>query len=576
MINIRSKTAALCLLHLLVLTAGCGGTDLDPADLKPSPSIEASPGAAGILVSPETFELASRWMADSLKPDGVSAASKPPMDGLDLVAYARRHAPELYSEAAALQSRLTSSPLEIQEMQNVAGCTCQILGAFDVPTNNLSGNDPNGHWSMNITGAAHSASIYNAKSGSSTETSFNSAVYKTQFRTRLMCATPTGQACVGGCSAKFYADVRYSTQITAAADTGGIWAKGAMAQLADGATLSLTTPSGGSTAHLFEKAVSVSHYANKTTFDPKALAQLLKGVLSIGASIFSNTDNPNNDGTISGQAIDDTVSGFFGLRHHEGDDGSTTQGLVVDFEPPTWQPITVSYSSTNNLYYSLNLATSVQMRVRGYGGWHRGNGDLASSYSIAAYFDNFVCDAQVTTPPARTAFWRYDGYNGAAVSVSSLRERVGNFFYLAFGVRPNVTNNQGELGQGTCGDGVCGGLESDISCAVDCVRCGDNRCSQGESVHSCPGDCGSCGDGYCSSIEDIASCVDDCGSCGDGYCSTHETVYSCAEDCAYCGDGLCSMGESWCTQDCGSCLYETRTPEKSEEYRTPIPHCDPW
>ncbi|MEO5727021.1 MAG: hypothetical protein ABI134_06620, partial [Byssovorax sp.] len=333
-----------------------------------------------------------------------------------------------------------------------------------------------------------------------------------------------------------------------AADTGGIWNKGATAQLVDGATLDLTTPFGGSGTHLFEKAVSVSHWASTTTFDQKALAGVLKGALAI-APAFTTLNGAN----ISSTMIDDTVKALFGLRQHGGYNGSTSQGLIVDFESSNWQPIQMTYSSSNNLSYGMNLASNVQMRVRGYGGWHRGQGTIASSYSMAFYVDNFVCDAGVT-PPARSAFWRYDAYDGAAVSKASLQARVSNFFYLGFGVNPNVSSNQGTINQGVCGDGICGGLESDVSCAVDCVRCGDQKCSLGENVQSCPGDCGYCGDYTCSPGESVQSCSSDCGYCGDGYCGSNESGYDCSEDCGgWCGDGMCAEGEDSCncSSDCG-------------------------
>jgi hypothetical protein len=550
------KAVTFCFAPALLLASGCGSTDVElETPTTSSSAANTDKGPSGILVSPELFELVSQWASDSLNTGGVREKSITSGFSLSLQDYARSHSPQLFVEAMAVQALFNKGVSNIPTTQDGSGCTCQMLASFDKPSTYLSGNDANGNWSMQVMGAAHASNIYNSKSGNTTETVYNGATYTSAFKSRLMCTTPSGAACAAGCSAKLYADVQYSTQVYAAADTGGFWSKGAMAQLVDGATLQLVPPFGNGQTRLFEKAVSVSHYASSSTFDPNALAGVLKGALAIGTAIVTGDAS-----SINNKLIDDTVTSFFGLRHHEGNDGSTSQGLIAKFESPFWQPIPVSYSSADNKYYKLDLASTVDMRVRGYGGWHRGQGHLASSYSMAVYVDNFVCDASVTAPPARSAFWRYDGYDGAAVPVSSLRERVGNFFYVAFGVRPDVSKNEGALAQGTCGDGICGGLESDRSCAVDCVRCGDNTCSQGESVQSCPGDCGRCGDGFCSSIENLSTCPQDCGWCGDGYCSNRETAYSCAVDCAYCGDGLCSPGEQSCSEDCGSCLREYCNP----------------
>src|SRR5688572_415843 len=62
-------------------------------------------------------------------------------------------------------------------------------------------------------------------------------------------------------------------------------------------------------------------------------------------------------------------------------------------------------------------------------------------------------------------------------------------------------------GEGVCGDGVCLGSETCISCEADCGRCpfscGDGACQLelGEDCLLCPVDCGECpgmcGDGLC-------------------------------------------------------------------------------
>lgn len=536
------KKAVVCgLAQVSLLAAGCSGVEAEP-EQPVAPAVQQPTGSmGGLLVSPQLFELTSRWAADA---GGVKAASAGAAPSVDLPSYIRQHAPELSAETASVLARLHGGSAGNPTAQG--DCRCQVMATFDQPSTYLSG----GGWSMNVAGAAHSGSIYDSKSGGTTEAVSHTAVYKSQFKSRMVCVSPTGQTCSAGCTAKLYVDVQYSTQVNTAADTGGIWSKGAQAQITDGATLHLRKPYNTNDQLLFEKAAAISHYASSSTFDPQALADVLKGALAIGTAIVKEDSSG-----ISDDLIDRTVKGLFGLRHHSGNNGSTAQGLIADFESPFWAPIEVSYSSVDHQYYGLDLASNVRMRVRGYGGWHRGQGTVASSYGIAAYVDNFVCDASVTNPPTRSAFWNYNGYEGAAVPVSSVKDRIGNFFYLGFGVRPDLSQNTGTINQGVCGDGICGGLESDSSCAVDCVRCGDNKCSLGESVTSCPGDCGYCGDAYCSSIEDVGSCLYDCGSCGDGFCGANEDTYSCSTDCGYCGDGMCSYTEDYwsCSWDCGYC-----------------------
>ncbi len=546
------SVVAVCLAQVSLVVTGCGGgeaeldTEVEP-QMNPAsaaaPIVKAPGGAQGLLVSPELFEVVTRWSGESPHVDGGKSSSRAASPGATLAAYAGFHAPELAAETKSLVDRMKSTSPESASAQPDS-CACQVLATFDTPAASLAGAG----WSASFTGAAHSGSIYDSHSGGTTEAVSNSAVYKSQLKTRMVCATPGGATCTGGCTAKLYADVLYSSQVTAAADTGGIWSKGATAQIVDGVSLDLTTPFGGSGTRLFEKATSISHWASGI---PRSIRAPWLG--RSRALLASSSRSRLDADSLSGDLINDTVKSFFGLRHHEGNNGSTSQGLIVDFESPTWQPISISYSSLDNLSYGLNLAGDVKMRVRGYGGWHRGQGTAASSYSMAVYVDNFVCDAGVT-PPARSAFWRYDAYDGAAVSKASLQSRVNNFFFLGFGAQANVSQNQGTINQGVCGDGVCGGLESEVSCAMDCVRCGDHKCSVGENVLTCPGDCVRCGDNTCSPGENVQSCPGDCGYCGDGYCGSNESVYGCSEDCGgYCGDGMCAMNEDTCSCpiDCG-------------------------
>jgi len=67
-----------------------------------------------------------------------------------------------------------------------------------------------------------------------------------------------------------------------------------------------------------------------------------------------------------------------------------------------------------------------------------------------------------------------------------------------------------------CGDGVCNGMETPVTCPADCqvaTRCGDGVCNGAETNGTCPGDCPvatSCGDGVCNGAENANTCPSDC------------------------------------------------------------------
>ncbi|MBF0492451.1 MAG: hypothetical protein HQM15_06695 [Deltaproteobacteria bacterium] len=72
-----------------------------------------------------------------------------------------------------------------------------------------------------------------------------------------------------------------------------------------------------------------------------------------------------------------------------------------------------------------------------------------------------------------------------------------------------------------CGDGVCNGTETALSCPMDCPLilpplpyCGDGVCNGSETPRTCPADCGPptpvCGDGICEGSETPLTCPADC------------------------------------------------------------------
>ncbi|GHG62980.1 hypothetical protein [Comamonas sp. JC664] len=426
-----ARILACGLLPTALLTAGCGPEGgPDEAASRELVTPVQSEGNAGVLVSTELFDIAARWSSESVGAAGPVAAA---VDAgkVDLLSYVRRHAPELAPEAESVLARAPGAEGQTGAMQTA--CSCQVWGTFDKPSASPSG----GGWQLHFRGAAHSGQIGQNLSGTLREQTTDSAVYTTQFRTRMNCSTASGQACPAGCSAKLYSDILYSSQIDTVADTGGIWSKGATAQVAEGVTLDFRTPFSGAGSRLFEKAAAISHYASSTTFNVDELANLLKSALSIYTVIQTGDITK-----ITSDLIDQAVKAIAGLIHRSGADGSTSRGMVAQFESPFWQPISLSYSSTDHLYYSFDLASHVRMKTRGYGGWHKAEGRVASSASIVAYVDNFVCDAGVS-PPGRIGFWRYDAFDNAPVPMGSLQDRVRNFLSSGLGRWVDVSWQEG-------------------------------------------------------------------------------------------------------------------------------------
>ncbi len=133
----------------------------------------------------------------------------------------------------------------------------------------------------------------------------------------------------------------------------------------------------------------------------------------------------------------------------------------------------------------------------------------------------------------------------------------------------------------SCGNGVCDGGESYLSCS-DCPKpseyyipsayCGNEICESGESYLSCsdcPKPASYCGDGVCDGGESYLTCSD-CPKpaeyysvCGNGVCESGESYLSCS-DCpkpadyyqqsAYCGNNVCEQSENAlnCPEDCSN------------------------
>ncbi len=109
----------------------------------------------------------------------------------------------------------------------------------------------------------------------------------------------------------------------------------------------------------------------------------------------------------------------------------------------------------------------------------------------------------------------------------------------------------------TCGDGVCEGLESCLSCVDDCGACTNDCCSDGSGPGCNDLDCQECvcaiAEGDCCNphydwqsehcgrhargeCADVCECAQ---TCGNGECDPYETCVSCPDDCGDCVGECC-------------------------------------
>jgi len=126
---------------------------------------------------------------------------------------------------------------------------------------------------------------------------------------------------------------------------------------------------------------------------------------------------------------------------------------------------------------------------------------------------------------------------------------------------PAAVGGTGAAGTPRCGDSVCNGTETNLTCPADCAAgCGNLICDPGESFATCPGDCALVvvcnNNGVCDPGEAPSTCADCTGCNANGTCDQGENPITCPTDCALVvtcnNNGTCDAGENiaTCPADC--------------------------
>ena len=116
----------------------------------------------------------------------------------------------------------------------------------------------------------------------------------------------------------------------------------------------------------------------------------------------------------------------------------------------------------------------------------------------------------------------------------------------------------GDLTVPTCGDGMCNGPETCLTCEMDCGCPEGKTCDGGTCAVNCP-------DGECDVTETECGCPEDCGvcagCCSSGKCKVGTSDFDCGQngaDCADCTMALMSCVNKQCQCECfdGQCCSQ--------------------
>lgn len=393
-------------------------------------------------VSPELFDLITTWSAG----DALAVAAQP----ADLLAYVQSSDPALVGEATDLLER---DQQVAKSIGTESLCSCRLVASVDanpIQTVDESQSDremrdwPNRSkvkweyiWNASANGAAHRGSLYRFHyHGESTHE--RNRTNHTQMRVQLLCTDSAGVRCAGSCQGQMYLLAEYGTRMHGYAETGGVWDKSAQASIADGAVLSYARPFEAAT-RLFEKLGSVTHHATSTSFNVDQLITLAASALTIVTAI--RTDNPD---LITGDLLSKIIKAFAGLVSRSGSDGTTEREMFAAYDSTRDGYFDIAFSSTANHVHTFRLETHARLKNRGWGGHNTDTGWYASSYLMAAGFDLYTCDANLT-PPAPGVLWRYASTSNAPYDSETLRIMTQSFFN-ALGFSVSVNGSSGASG----------------------------------------------------------------------------------------------------------------------------------
>jgi len=337
----------------------------------------------------------------------------------------------------------TSSPALLDELQGFIGdhnekglrgqCVCNILASVDA---NPAGNSEQSvsNWSTGANGAAHRGEAYRSAKKSKTEVSHSKSNH-TAVSLQLVCLDEHNQYCDASCTGKMYVYSEYATKLYGWADTSGIWDKAAQAAVADGAKLTYDVTYLNPMV-LFEKVGSVSHHANKTSFNEEEVIKTVRGILSIAVAVKTS-----GEGGADWDLITKTIQSLVKVIKRSGTNGSTENEMKVSYDSRGLAPFNVTYSPLGAQVHRVKLTTQANTKNRGWGGKNKDRTRFASGYTLAVAVDYFQCNGAAA--PQRGGVWRYGSTTGAPYNSWTLRGMTQAFFD-SMGINVNTNWSSGK------------------------------------------------------------------------------------------------------------------------------------
>ena len=367
-------------------------------------------------VSPELFEVITRWVAESAQNES----------GSTLRDFVEEAEPRFLYEVEELTAALGSKRFR-------GSCTCNILAAVDAsPAGLVSETAEN--WSAQANGAAHSAEQYRS-SNKHSSTVVSSKSNHTRVSMQMVCLDGQGQYCNASCSGKMYVYADYASKLYGWGSTSGIPSKAAHAAVADGAKLTYEAPY-LSPLVLFDKVGSVSHHANKTAFNQDEVINVVRGALSIITAVKTS-----GAAGVDSDLVTKFITSLSKLITRSGNDGSTENEMYVAYDSRSVPPFNLTFSPLAAQVHTVKLTTQANTKNRGYGWKNADRTRYASGYLLAVAVDYFQCVNG--TPPQRGGVWRYASTGYAPYNAASLQSMTQAFFD-ALGIQVDAQQASGK------------------------------------------------------------------------------------------------------------------------------------